>query len=217
MLMTPLTALAPQSARPGPRMTSMRSTSAITTSCSPQETPPYAGPYTVRPSTNISSLLANCALNPRELTAQSWESIRATSNPGTIRNDSGMVVMPKRRISSDVTMETAAGACSNLVSFLNRVLTETTLTFTNCSMLILARRAEGIFVVLPSAAEAVEELAVKSSAVPAPKMSGSQQLKMFLNESPACKAGPASLPTAFISCFWSYDRTCGRWFQGSKS
>ncbi len=33
MLMTPLTALAPQSVAPGPRMTSIRSMSSITVSC----------------------------------------------------------------------------------------------------------------------------------------------------------------------------------------
>ena len=43
MLITPLTALAPHSVAPGPRITSIRSTSSSGTSCTSQKTPENRG------------------------------------------------------------------------------------------------------------------------------------------------------------------------------
>ena len=48
MLMTPLTAFAPQIAAPGPRITSMRSMLSRETFCESQKTPAKIGVYTVR-------------------------------------------------------------------------------------------------------------------------------------------------------------------------
>ncbi len=70
MLMTPLTALAPHTAAPGPRMTSMRSMSSSSMSWWSQYTPEKRGVYTLRPSTSTSSLLEKCWLKPRAETAQ---------------------------------------------------------------------------------------------------------------------------------------------------
>ena len=69
MLMTPLTAFAPQSVPPGPLMTSIRSTSASGTLCASQNTPEYRGVYTVRPSISTSSLFEVLPLKPRALMA----------------------------------------------------------------------------------------------------------------------------------------------------
>lgn len=58
MLITPLTALAPQIDAPGPRTTSMRSTSSSGMSLNSQNTPEYTGEYRLRPSCSTSSLFA---------------------------------------------------------------------------------------------------------------------------------------------------------------
>ena len=86
-----------------------------------------------------------------------------------MRKASGMVVIPKRRISSGLTTAAAAGALSKGVSFLKREFTETTSTLTNCSMLISARRAERVFVCPRSAAVAVERPAQKHRTHPGPE------------------------------------------------
>ncbi len=101
-LMTPLTAFAPHSVPPGPLITSMRSTSARSTSCASQTTPENSGVYTVRPSTSTSSLFASTLLKPRALIAYWFVSARATSRLGASRSASGNDVAPLRLISSAV-------------------------------------------------------------------------------------------------------------------
>jgi hypothetical protein len=78
MLMTPFTALAPQSVAPGPLMTSMRSMCSSTRSCASQKTPEKSGVYTARPSTITSILLARMLEKPRALTTYWKASARAT-------------------------------------------------------------------------------------------------------------------------------------------
>ena len=73
----------------------------------------------LRPSINTNSLLAKRPLKPREVTAHLFASIRATCIPGTIRNASGILVTPERRISSPVIAKTAAAASKSLSSFLD--------------------------------------------------------------------------------------------------
>ena len=73
MLITPLTALAPHSAPPGPLMTSMRSMFSGSTNWSSQYMPEKIGEYTLRPSISTSSLFGKfCAsllpLKPRAVT-----------------------------------------------------------------------------------------------------------------------------------------------------
>jgi len=118
MLITPLTALAPQVAPPGPRMTSIRSMSASTVSCTSQKTPENAGEKTVRPSTSTSNLLAKRPLSPRAVTAQALALICATSMPGAMRKASGIVCAPMRRMSSPVMIKTAAAAWETVCGFL---------------------------------------------------------------------------------------------------
>ena len=108
ILITPLTALAPQTAAPGPRTTSMRSISFSSVSCLSQNTPEKVGEYTVRPSIKTSNLLENRPLKPRAVIAHLLASMRATCTPGTMRSNSGMVVTPERRISVSVMTNTAA-------------------------------------------------------------------------------------------------------------
>ena len=81
-LMTPFTALAPHTVAPGPRITSICSTSSRNTSCASQNTPEKSGVYTLRPSIRTSSLLATVPLKPRAVMAYCRLSTRATSTPG---------------------------------------------------------------------------------------------------------------------------------------
>ncbi len=80
-----------------------------------------------------SSLLAKRPLNPRELMAHLFSSMRATCKPGTIRNASGMLVAPERRMSSCVITKMAAAASA---SFWVLFETEVTCTFIKSSTLI---------------------------------------------------------------------------------
>ena len=109
MLMTPLTALAPHSVPPAPRITSMRSMSARTRSTASQKTPENSGLYTLRPSTSTTILLVADAWKPRALTAQVCPS-RPTDMPLARRRASAIVVAPARRIASPVMTTTAAAA-----------------------------------------------------------------------------------------------------------
>ena len=108
MLITPLTALAPHSVAPGPRITSMRSMSSSIRFCMSQYTPEYVWVYTDRPSISTSSLLANCWLKPRMPTAVMPPEMRATSTPGAMPSTSVRRVAPERRMSSAVITCTAA-------------------------------------------------------------------------------------------------------------
>src|SRR5712671_6548081 len=74
-----------------------------------QNTPENTGAYTLRPSIRTSSLFADVLLKPRAEIAHVLLSDCATSSPGTIRNASGMLVTPERRMSSCVITNTAAG------------------------------------------------------------------------------------------------------------
>jgi hypothetical protein len=136
MLITPFTAFAPQSVPPGPRTTSIRSTSSSITSCTSQKTPEKSGVYTLRPSISTSSLLANWLLKPRAVIAHLLPSICATWRPGTMRRASGIEVAPERRMSSPVRTVTAAGASATLCA---RFETEVTSTSRRSSMLIAPR------------------------------------------------------------------------------
>ena len=81
------------------------------------------GVYSVRPSICTSCLPTNRSLNPRELTAHLFASIRATSMPGTRRNNSGIVVAPERRIISGVMTVMAAADCCTVLSCRETVVT----------------------------------------------------------------------------------------------
>src|SRR4051812_32352762 len=116
--------------------------------------------------------------------------------PGTIRNASGSVVTPIRRTSSDETIAAAAGACSSLVSFLKREVSETTSTSTSCSMLISASCADFGFDLAPSAGAAFKTAHHKTSAEPIPKRNRNQQPEVLRNEPP--NAAPVSLTLLFI-------------------
>jgi len=67
MLMTPLTAFAPQTVAPGPRITSIRAMSSMNASCTSQKTPEKQRVYRLRPSISTRSLLAVVPLKPRAL------------------------------------------------------------------------------------------------------------------------------------------------------
>src|SRR5581483_9380375 len=71
-------------------------------------------------------------LKPRELTDQALAVWFATKIPGTKRSASGMVVAPERRISSSLTIATAAAAPRRFSRDLD---TEVTSTSISCSML----------------------------------------------------------------------------------
>ena len=133
MLMTPLTALAPHAVAPGPLMTSIRSMSSRSTSCSSQKTPANSGEYTVRPSISTSSLFARPLLKPRALMAHWLASSWSTSRLVASRRASGRRVAPERRISSRV-MTWMADAVSDRCS--GRRETELTSMAINCSRLI---------------------------------------------------------------------------------
>ncbi len=108
---TPLTAFAPQTDPPGPRMISMRSMFSSGISRCSQYTPENAGVYTVRPSISTSTLFEYRALNPRTLIAHALASICSTLTPGAMRSRSGMLVAPERRMSSELITKTAAAVC----------------------------------------------------------------------------------------------------------
>jgi hypothetical protein len=66
MLMTPLTAFAPHSVPPGPLMTSMRSTSSSSTSCTSQNTPEMQRRVDAAPVDHHEQLVgAACSFEPR--------------------------------------------------------------------------------------------------------------------------------------------------------
>ena len=114
MLITPLTALAPHMAAPGPRITSIRSMSLNIVSSASHSTPENKGEYTLRPSLSTNSLLAKRPLKPRMLTAQRLLAMRATSTPGAMRSASGMLRTPERRMSSrEITNTAAATSCTS--------------------------------------------------------------------------------------------------------
>src|SRR6267142_789508 len=154
MLITPLTALAPHSVAPGPRITSMRSISSSSTSWTFQYTPENNGVYTLRPSISTSSLLSNRPLNPRDAIAHLFESMRATSNPGASLNASGMLLAPERRISSCVITKIAAAASA---TFCVRLDTDVTCMFIRSSMLSFVKSGIVCWLCAP-------ELAAKSTA-----------------------------------------------------
>jgi hypothetical protein len=81
-------------------------------------------------------LFANWLLKPRAVIAQVFESMFATWSPGTMRNRSGTLVMPERRMSSDVITVTAAGACDSGWARFDTVVTS---TFIRSSMLRFSR------------------------------------------------------------------------------
>src|SRR3569833_605783 len=71
-------------------------------------------------------------LNPRERTDHEVDVSRATNRPGTNLRASGTVVAPERRMSSAVSIDTAAAAFRRLSGVLD---TEVTSTSISCSML----------------------------------------------------------------------------------
>ena len=77
--------------------------------------------------------MAKRPLNPRALMAHLFSSMRATCTPGTIRNASGMLVAPERRMSSCVMTKMAAAASANFWLLLE---TEVTCTFIKSSTLM---------------------------------------------------------------------------------
>ena len=104
-LMTPLTALTPQSVPPGPDTTSTRSMSSTITSCASQNTPENSGVYTERPSIITSSLFGATEVlpfMPRALMAKlhSWFSVKS------------------RRCCSFITECTVSRVCSGDMAFL---------------------------------------------------------------------------------------------------
>ena len=136
ILTTPLTALAPHTAPPGPRIASIRSISSSGKSNVSHKTPPKVGVYTVRPSTITRSLLLNRPLSPRALMAHVLASICATSNPGTMRSRSGILVAPERAMSAAVITNIAEAVRDIFCSVLD---TEVTLVFIRSSRLKLVR------------------------------------------------------------------------------
>ena len=60
-------------------------------------------------------------------------SMRATSMPGTMRNSSGKVVAPERRMSSGVMTNTAAGDSPTVLSRLETVVTSTLMSSSTLS------------------------------------------------------------------------------------
>ena len=136
MLITPLTALAPQTVAPGPRITSIRSMSSSGKSNVSHKTPPKVGVYTVRPSTITRSSLLKRPLSPRALMAHVLASICATSSPGTMRSRSGMLVAPERAMSAAVMTNIAEAVRDIFCSVLD---TEVTLVFMRSSRLRLVK------------------------------------------------------------------------------
>jgi hypothetical protein len=117
--------------------------------------------------------------------------------PATMRNASGSIVTPIRRTSSDETIAAAAGACSSLVSFLKREVSEMTSTSTSCSMLMSASWADFAFDLPPSTVAAFEFPKHKNNARPIPKINRNPWRQLLRNESP--NAAPVSLSVLFIS------------------
>ena len=136
ILITPLTAFAPHTEPPGPRMTSILSMSSSGTSNDPNK----LRRKLLSKRRGRRSAPANCsrtaALNPRALMAQVLALICATSSPGTMRSKSGILVAPERRMSSWVITKIAAATCDNFCSFFE---TEVTSVFIRSSRLSLER------------------------------------------------------------------------------
>src|ERR1043166_4091897 len=132
MLITPLTAFAPQSVAPGPVITSIRSISSNSVSCASQNTPAYKGVYTVRPSIKTNILLAVVLLKPRPLIAHELESTWATCRLDASRKASPIVVAPDFRRSA-LVITWIADAVSE--SFSGRRDTEVTSRSINSSTL----------------------------------------------------------------------------------
>src|SRR5271165_3011175 len=139
MLITPFTALVPQIAAPGPRITSIRSISLGGIASVSQYTPEASSLYTLRPSTSTRSLLALSSLNPRMLMAQLPLLLRATCTPGASRSISGKL-RPERRMSSAVITNADAAVLPRRCPLLD---TEVTWMFISSSRDSSARLAGG--------------------------------------------------------------------------
>ena len=116
ILMMPSTALEPHTLVPGPRTTSIRSTSSNSTSCTSQKTPLSCESYTIRSSICTSSLLLNRPANPRMEMDHLFESICATSTPAHAQHLRNGLRRSLRRIISLVMTNTAAGDCPTVLS-----------------------------------------------------------------------------------------------------
>ena len=114
--MTPLKALAPQAAPPGPRTTSMRSMSSRMSGRRKYSPAPNAGFSPMRPSCSSRVRSENWSCRPRTPTSERLRSENSTSTPGTNCRTSAMEVRPPKWMSSAVTTLTGTDDCRMGVS-----------------------------------------------------------------------------------------------------